>query len=323
MKRARSSGEDGYVMVLALVTLVVLALGLSVAAEQVQATRLLVNEIDQRTKNEFEFVSWRSRLTYALIKSEDTNVSQRDILFSDPRNAARLSTNNQVDIAGLTAQFRSQNTIAEALLAEPIPVAEGVTATILRDTGLIDVNAKNEAYLRLIADKFGGKRSGDLVAALKDFTDEDRTLSLGGAEQGAYPDDIRIPNAPLRHRDELCSVKGWQDTLPCQNARQRALFLTAGEGGAVVIENSAEELQTRLLGRLSGRNPAGDWMSLAQRERFVDFVLVGNGGSGRFRMVFDFADQPDMVGVATVRVLPNVSSVPFEVEETDILSIRG
>ncbi|MEO1398944.1 MAG: hypothetical protein AAFU56_08780, partial [Pseudomonadota bacterium] len=175
-----------------------------------------------------------------------------------------------------------------------------------------------------IADKLGGKNSRRLVAALRDFTDEDRMVRSGGAEQSEYGASLKIPNAPLRHRDELCQIRGWSAIPVCQNVRDRALSLTAGAGGVVIVENSTEALQTQLVGRLEAdRNPAGVWMTAAQRERFVDFVLAGNGGNGKFRMVLDFADQPDIVGIATIRIMPNVSSVPFEIEETDIVSIRG
>ena len=305
-------------MVLALVTLVVLALGLSVAAQQVQATRIFVDRIDDHSRLRLDTTSQRNRLIYALVKNRDLQSNDIDGLIGRSRNA---QSRDEPDLDALKSAFSAQLEFDDALFAQSLPLSPTLRAMVIQDTGLIDINAHNENYLEFIAEKLGAERSQNTIAKLRDFIDEDNRIRFGGAEQSSYGTNVDVPNAPLRHRDDVCAVQGWSGLPVCLDARQRAMFLIAGVGSLLVIEHGPQPLQSTLLGELTGRqNATSEWFRQAGREGFSDTILTGSRGDGTVRMIFEFADQPDAFGVATVRILPSVSQRPFEVRETDILS---
>lgn len=314
-----AEGESGYIMVLALVTILVLSLGLAVAAQQVHAARIAVDRIDRHAQTRFDMISDRNRLIFAILKHEDVGgAGGLDIV--GPAANARIRP-SVPDLKALGKALSEELRFDPELLGKQFEWTADTRLTIVKDTGLIDLNTRNDSYIETVASRLGARDPEALVASLRDFTDEDTRVRFKGAEQSAYGDRIAVPNLPLRHRDDVCQVRGWGELAVCQDARLRALSLNVDTGGPLVMRQSAEALQEALVGRLRRRRtPTGEWMEVATQEGFLEFALSGNRSSGTYRIVFEYADRPEMIGVATLRILPGSSVLPFEIKEFDLVA---
>lgn len=315
--------EGGYITVLAIVVLLVLSLGLVVSAQYVQSTRLLVDRLDDERRHRLELLSQTNRLAFALVRHRDNNLAGVEALFASPGQNARSRSPGQADPATLAASLVRDFEISEESFLRPLTLAPGIDVVLINETGLIDLNARNDNYLEFIATRLGAPNPAELVAALRDFTDADTQVRPGGAEQSSYGDTVRVPNLPLRHRDDICKVRGWSALDMCRDPGFRAVALTTGAGSTIVPEDAPPVVQRLLVGEIGlTQTVASAWLEASGGYGFFDLALSGNRGNGRYRLVFRFADRPDLVGVSSLQVLPASSGLPFEVSEAELVPVR-
>ncbi len=277
-------GEQGYVMVLALVTILVLALGLSVAAQQLSATQRVLVRFDTARQFNLDALSARNRLAYALIKDFDQRGALATEALAQP-SIGRSPGEKEAD----AERLQEQGIWSPRLIGQSVQLGN-VHATVLAETGLVDLASRDDAYLAYVARRMGAQDPAAAVAALRDFTDSDTLVRLNGAEQSSYGDEVVVPNAPLRRLGDICLVLHWKETRLCSDPGWRARVATLSDGRYWLIDTAGETALQAMLGGLFAENASVNilaWSTVSQAEGFFDIALIGGRIGPRYVLIIE------------------------------------
>ena len=180
--RNQINNEGGYVLILALVSLVVLSLGLTVAAEQMSVNQYRLSELRKSRDFQIKAYTVENELAYVLAKDyflrQPETLRDQDFKFSIPeRDADIIDRANQ----NLIENFDWN----EKLLGIDIEMSDLVVEVHNRKS-LIDLNSKSEAYMQFWVKRLGGAKVRNFIDSLSDYTDADNFVRPRGAEQEDY-----------------------------------------------------------------------------------------------------------------------------------------
>jgi type II secretory pathway component PulK len=183
--QAKQSSQGGFVLILTLWVLVIVAFAAGYFAERVARSVELARQSLQNTR--------------AMIEMADTRA---EILY-------RLST------ISITEYGLGRGNTTIRLDNRPYH-GEGDTLIRLQDTrGLFNLNLADDDTLYRFLGMLGipGERRGHMIATLRDFTDADKLQRLNGAEDQEYR-QLNLPppkNGPLVTPWETRRIIGWRD----------------------------------------------------------------------------------------------------------------
>ena len=316
-----NQNQGGYVFILALVTIAVIALGMIGTANLVQANLIRTSEARDYNLRGLEALSERNRAIFALIKELDLRAPEFDpagSLVPDPGSGSP---------SGSLADNLFSERLAwdPELLGQRLETPDGLGLTILDHTGLIDLNARNDNYLVHVAEVLGVASPKSAVAALRDFTDEDSFKRASGGEQASYPDTVIVPNAPLRTPEDVCEVLYWRDSGICRNALSRSMQVTAGEGHFVRFRTASAEVRDLLLPRSSSDERSQqivEWVRLSEGLGFFDLALIGGQSGPRYTIILE-DPKTHTFARADVLIASGDAPRPFEVLQAGDFSSRS
>ena len=203
------SSRHGYALPLTLAAIIVIALVAAMAAEQVsRSTRTLTQLVDQM-RTQTAMVSAEQTLIYEVLSEPMTIEGVAIGQVSDPASAL-LGNLRNVDPNALIRA----NGHAYRFGAEPVIVR------LYDDQSFLNAASFDPSYLTDVLDLFDvpDEQHARMIAALRDFQDEDDLRTLGGAEASDYEQPGLPANQPLRDAIELCAVKYWSDSAVCEDA---------------------------------------------------------------------------------------------------------
>lgn len=309
--KTEAQTEGGYVFVLALVTIAVLALGMIGTANLVQANLLRTTAARDHYLAGLEALSERNRIIFALMKELDERSPGFDPTASLIPNLGR----GEPSVLRTESLFSDRFVWDAELLGERLETPGGLFITVLDHSGLIDLNARNDNYLAHVADVLGVESPRSAVDSLRDFTDADSLKRASGAEQAGYPDSVRVPNAPLRTPEEICDVLYWRDSEICRNPLLRSMRVVAGEGHFVRFMTANADVRDLLLPRAGSDERSQqivEWVRLSEALGFFDLALMGGQSGPRYTIIVEDERQVRFVR-ADVLVAPGDALRPFEI----------
>lgn len=311
--RAAQESEQGYVMIMALVTILVLALGLSVAAQQLSSAQRALIRFEKVRQFEFDSLSARNRLAFALIKEFD----QRGALGTEA--TAQQSIGRSEEQRATDAKLLQEQGIWSPALIDQTARLEDVLVTVLSENGLVDLASRDDLYMTYVARRMGADDPAAAVAALRDFTDADTLVSLNGAEQSSYGDTVVVPNAPLRQLSDICLVLHWKTTRLCDEPDWRARVATLSEGRYWLIANAGETALRAMLGGNYSDDVSSNliaWNTISQSEAFFDIEMIGGRVGPRYIIILEDLDKSLAIREQLLILAPEASR-PYEILTRD------
>lgn len=220
----RAGSKEGFILAVAVWTVALAALGLSVAAIESRALAVRVANAAAETRDRIAAFSatQEALFTYA--------VSQRTYRGLEVMN--RLDR----DKPRLTAFVGGEPDVGDVVVALDATayVRNGSTLRLQDSAGLAGLNGgPSGPKMRSVLEIMTGSRQDALALtdALNDWRDEDERRSLLGAEAPDYEDGLLKPaNAPLRTVEELAFIEGWRGGARIDEAALADMF-TVMEGG--------------------------------------------------------------------------------------------
>lgn len=318
MMNANRRDEQGYVMVLALVTILVLALGLTVAAQQVSSTQKVMVQLEGREQFKLDALSARNRIAFALIKDFEARSALATEAITQP-SISRSPLEQAAD-----AKLLQEKGIWTSNLIDRPALLGDVYVTVLAETGLVDLASRDDAYLTYVAARMGATQPASAVAALRDFTDADSLVTLNGAEQSSYGDEVIVPNAPLRRIEDICLVMHWKDTRLCTDRGWRARVATLSEGRYWLISNAGETALRAMLGGLYSDNAAENfvaWDSVSRAEGFFDIEQIGGRLGPRYVVLIENLDK-SFARREQILVLAPEAARPYEILQEEEFALE-
>lgn len=319
--RTADQTQGGYVFVLALVTIAVIALGMIGTANLVQANLIRTSETKDYNLRSLDALSERNRIIFALIKELDERPPEIDPTASLVPNLGFSSASGSMADNLYSDRFAWD----PELLGQRLETPDGLAVTVLDHTGLIDLNARNDTYLAHVAAVMGVDSPKSAVDALRDFTDEDSLKRASGGEQASYPDTVHVPNAPLRTPEEVCEVLYWRESEVCRNALLRSTRTVAGEGHLVRFRTASAEVRELLLPQSSSDERSQqivEWVRLSEALGFFDLALMGGQSGPRYTIIVEDPKKHTFSRV-DVLIAPGDAPRPFEVLQADEFSSRS
>lgn len=199
MKAPKS--EQGFVLVLTLLVLVIVALGAGYFSERVARSVALTEQSQKNARTMIDMASTRAELLYRMATTSVTE-------YGLGRDSAAIYLDN-----------RSYSGLGDTVLR------------IQDNRGLLNLNVSEDDRLgRLLGQlDIPGDQRAHLIDTLRDYIDADELHRLNGAEKEEYL-ALGLPPPPNRNLAspwEARSIIGWRDAQPLwQNARLVALTTT-------------------------------------------------------------------------------------------------
>jgi hypothetical protein len=296
-------------MIMVLVTILVLALGLTVAAQQLVATQRAMVRFEQVRQFEFSALSARNLMIFALIKEYDQRGSDTNEVV------ALQSLGRSPEQRGEDARLlQEQGVWSAALIDQPVEL-DGVLVSVIPESGLVDLASRDDLYLAYVARRFGAKDPAAAVATLRDFTDSDTFVRLNGAEQSSYGSGVTLPNAPLRRVADICKVMHWEVTRLCTDPHWRARVATLSDGRYWIIDNAGETALRAMLGQLFSDEASASllaWYDLARVEGFFDMDMISGSIGPQYVIILEDLGKTRLVREQLIVLAPEAAR-PYEI----------
>ncbi len=313
MSPTSSKNEDGYVLAFAVVTLVVLSMGMVIAAEQMMKSQL--RQIELTKKRDFQLSSYsaQNEISYVLAKE----YYSRSVDFLDDTKRRRSLQSKEDYLEPIIGFLNSNYEWHEELLGENLNIS-GVYVEVHNQRSMIDLNSNSEPFLRYSAERLGADQPQNYVDTLIDYTDEDNFNRPRGAEQADYEEtNVIVPNRPLMSVQEVCNVSLWAELDVCKNQLEMARLLYTGNGAFPRFRVASEEVKKLLLAGNYVENNVGlqigQWENIAQSNGFFELELLG--GSAGPEYVLIFKSDPDTGIFRRVDIEVMHAGFPYPIEE--------
>jgi general secretion pathway protein K len=215
----QQQSQRGFVLVLTLWVLVIVALAAAYFAERVTRSVELAQQSNLNTRAMIDMASTRAELLYRLGSTSIT-------AYGLGRDGATIYLDNR-----------------------PYQGVGNTTLRLQDNRGLINLNAVEDQTLQRLLGVLGipGDQRDHLIDTLRDFTDDDDLHRLNGAEKDEYlaRNLPAPPNRKLVSPWETRAIIGWRDaTQLWQNDRLTRLTTTGVASGVNPNTASAEVLTT-------------------------------------------------------------------------------
>ncbi len=257
----------GYVFVLALWTIVILAVLSGAAFTAMSSANATLRAIIDRERSITAFTDAEARLLY--------------LLLTEPIGLSALHVGGQLDPDPTIGGFAFGGELVDTQGAPyRMNTSQGpVIVRLIAANGLINLSGDTVLSARalLTAQGLSEPAARRLAARLADYADGDDLKRLGGAEHPDYPELTPPGNAPLRTASEACAVLGWREEVPlCRDPRLLDLFAFAGNNPAMSARLAPHYLIKALVPGM--RNVERAMNMLNDRSQLVRFSDLGIEG---------------------------------------------
>ena len=200
--------RSGYALPLTLAAIIIIALVAAMAAEQIRSSTLTVTQLADQMRARTQMVSAEQTLIYELLTEPMTMNGVAVGQVTDPTSLILGSTG--VSEGGSIIRANGQ---AYLFGSDPVIVR------LYDDQSFLNAASADSSYISDYLDVFGvpQEQHSRLIAALRDYQDEDDLRTLGGAEASDYDQPGLPSNQPLRDARELCAVLNWSETPVCSD----------------------------------------------------------------------------------------------------------
>lgn len=311
--RLRRSGEDGYVMIVTLVTILIMAIGLATAAQLVEGAQRRLGAISQADEFRIEALSARNHAIFSLLQA---NASSGNSL-----EGTTIDTVTGVDprqfIESEIETFAETKVWKDYLFGARLRIGE-MPLEIYDRSAMVNVNSRSDPFLAFIARTLGVAEPNAAIAALRDFTDADDFVSIGGAEQSKYDDSaVLVPNRPLAAAMELCDVKHWETLSICEDPLAMARLFTTSDDDYLKFRTASQDLRAFLIGERN-MTPVSmqmiRWFQLAETKGFFELSFLGGAAGPEYRLVIGPAKDTGRFQVVDFMTVPGEAAKPFEIQ---------
>lgn len=313
MRRPDGGGNAGYVMIVTLVTILLIAIGLATAAQLVQGAQRRLGTLDKIDQFRMDALTARNEIIFLILRSSaTTNVS--------------LETSTIDGVTGIDpVQFieREAETFAQSrvwrdyLLGARLRL-DDLPVEVYDRAALINVNSRSDPFILFAAQMLGLEEPNAALAALRDFTDADDFVSVGGAEQSDYDESgIIVPNRPLHDVSELCLVKHWDKLSQCDNPMALARVFAVSDTDFLKFRMADQDLRRIFIGE---RNMAPvsmqiiRWLETAEIRGFFDAGLIGGASGPQYRLIVGPEPDTGRIQVIDFMVVAGNAARPYEIQ---------
>lgn len=315
MSALKDHQDAGYVLVLTLVSLVVLSLGMTIAAEQISKSQL--RQIELRKMRDFHIntYSLENELGYALAKEYYLRVP--DLGFG-PDSSGRSSVKTRDEVLKPYLEALKSNYIWTDILLGVDIDKNGLRVEVHNRRSLIDLNNKSEAYIRFWVQRLGVVQASNLVDTLFDYIDDDNFNRARGGEQADYVDtDVVVANRPLFEVTEVCDILLWRDLEICSSPLEMARLFYVGNGDFISMRIASEVMKKFALADRYVENNLGSqiiaWQSLAESHGFFEYEMLSGLAGPEYVLISKTGLEEGVFKRIDVKIMPIGSARPIEI----------
>lgn len=308
--------RSGYALPLTLAAIIVIALVAAMAAEQVRSSTNTVTQLADQLRSRAQLISAEQTVIYELL--------------TEPMTMKGVAVGQITDPTSLFMGFSSVPEGGTSILANGQAYQFGNAPVIVRlydDQSFLNAASSDPSYISDYLDvlEVPQEQHARMIAALRDYQDEDDLRTLGGAEASDYGQPGLPSNLPLRDALELCAVLHWPETPVC--ADRGRLLLTFRTRSADQLNPSLvsepmisllkpeagnDELSTLFQQFVDGRLSSFSQLGLAQFDLMRDPLSTLTSPGPHLVLI---THMPDAVSAhrTVIELTPNNLNSPFVV----------
>jgi len=265
--------RNGYALPLTLAAIIVIALVAAMAAEQVRRSTQTVTRLVDQMRHRTDMISAEQTLIYNML--------------TEPMSQTGVAMGQVSSITDLVLGSAGATEDGALIRANGQAYRYGESAILVRlydDQSFLNASSNDPAYITDILALYGvpATQHERLIAALRDYQDEDDLRTLAGAEAQDYETAGLPRNEPLRDAVELCAVQYWAETRVCEDTGRILLTLRARSTDRLSPALASETL-IDLMSPGQARESVFDTFQLFARGQYSSFGQIGWGRFDQLR----------------------------------------
>lgn len=298
--------RNGYALPLTLAAIIVISLVAAMAAQQVSRSTRTITELFDRMRSQTEMASAEQTLIYQLL--------------TEPMTQQGVATGLQSDLTSLVLGDFSSVSPDSVIKPNGRPYRVGDYPVIVRlydDQAFLNIASLDPGYLSDVLRLFGvpGEQHARMIAALRDYEDDDDLETLGGAEASDYAQQGLPPNTPVRDELEVCAVLHWGDSNICQDTN-RLLMTTRIRTSDTLNPALTSEAMLDLMAPNALREEISDLFYRYSEGQYTSYAVIGQERFDFIRDPLSTFSSPGPFLVTVVHTLDGAQAVRTVIELT-------
>ncbi|WP_306017364.1 type II secretion system protein GspK [Oceanicaulis sp. MMSF_3324] len=265
--------RDGYALPLTLAAIIVIALVAAMAAEQVRSSTQTVTRLSDQMRHRTDMISAEQTLIYNLLTEPMGRSGVAMGQVSDTTSLILGGSNSTQGGAMIRANGQAYRFSGS-----------GIVVRLYDDQSFLNASSNDPAHITDILTLYGvpEPQHERLIAALRDYQDEDDLRTLAGAEAQDYETEGLPRNEPLRDVVELCAVQYWGETQVCEDAGRMLLTLRARTSDRLSPMLTSEAMIDLMLAD-EDRETVLETFRLYAQGQYSNFGQIGQGRLDQLR----------------------------------------